>query len=169
MKQCKVESTRATPALIRRYVRPAPPRSLSHRSPALPPFTRRISPTNAVSTQLRRELGIPSLNASDVDRGLDRLTGRGYLGSGPAHAWFSSVVPNPAGEEGGAAVAGSKTVAAAATFHAFDLKFGTRALDFDDLVPTLLHPARYAAWETDWEGVRMDWSRCGDGAVFWIC
>lgn len=92
------------------------------------------------TSQLRRELRIPSLNLSDVGRGLDRLHGCGYLGTGPAHAWSSAAVP-------GGRVAQSAGVAAAtaAAKRAVDLAFRKRAMEFDQLVPLLLDPTRYIA------------------------
>ena len=85
--------------------------------------------------QLRRELGIPSLNASDVARGLARLNGSGYLGSGPAHAWSSSdAAPTPS--------AASSVMVVATAKRAVDLSLRKRAVDFDQLVPLLLDTAR---------------------------
>ena len=85
--------------------------------------------------QLRRELGIPSLNSSDVARGLARLNGSGYLGSGPAHAWSSSdAAPSCSASAAAAAVAAAK--------QAVDLSLRKRAVDFDQLVPLLLDTAR---------------------------
>eukprot|EP00903_Cladosiphon_okamuranus_P021748 g19996.t1 len=88
--------------------------------------------------KLRRELRVPALNAADVTRGLARLTGSGYLGSGPAHAWSSSGVVSPA--SGHAAV-----VALAGAKRAVDLSLRKRAVEFDQLVPLLLDPPRCAS------------------------
>lgn len=82
--------------------------------------------------QLRRELGVPSVNASDVTRGLARLKDSGYLGSGPAHAWSSSE----------AISASSASATAAAAKRAVDLSLRKRGVHFDQLVPLLLDPAR---------------------------
>lgn len=68
-------------------------------------------------------------------RGLARLNGSGYLGSGPAHAWSSAeAVPTPS--------AGSAVVVVAAAKRAVDLSLRKRAVDFDQLVPLLLDTAR---------------------------
>lgn len=82
--------------------------------------------------QLRRELRVPSLHASDVTRGLARLKGSGYLGSGPVHAWSSS----------GAVSNVSASDAVTAAKRAVDLSLRKRAVDFDQLVPLLLDPNR---------------------------
>lgn len=95
------------------------------------------SPTNLVgyilhTSQLRRELDVPSLNTSDVTRGLARLSNSGYLGSGAAHAWSSS----------GAVSTSSASATVAAAKRAVDLSLRKRAVDFDQLVPLLLDAAR---------------------------
>lgn len=86
--------------------------------------------------QVRRQLGIPSLNASDVGRGVDRLNGTGYLGTGPAHAWTSSALPP------GAVGRTSWSDAAGAARRAIDASVRKRAVDFDELVPLLMDPMR---------------------------
>ncbi|CAM9211740.1 unnamed protein product, partial [Hapterophycus canaliculatus] len=85
--------------------------------------------------KLRRELRVPSLHASDVTRGLARLKGSGYLGSGPAHAWSSS----------GAVSTPSSSDVVTAAKRAVDLSLRKRAVDFDQLVPLLLDPNRCAS------------------------
>ncbi|CAM9822278.1 unnamed protein product [Ectocarpus sp. 4 AP-2014] len=82
--------------------------------------------------KLRRELVVPSLNTSDVTRGLARLSNSGYLGSGPAHAWSSS----------GAVSMSSASATVAAAKRAVDLSLRKRAVDFDQLVPLLLDTVR---------------------------
>ncbi|CAM9560352.1 unnamed protein product [Ectocarpus sp. 8 AP-2014] len=82
--------------------------------------------------KLRRELVVPSLNTSDVTRGLARLSNSGYLGSGPAHAWSSS----------GAVSTFSAPATVAAAKRAVDLSLRKRAVDFDQLVPLLLDTVR---------------------------
>ncbi|CBJ30496.1 similar to ankyrin 2,3/unc44 [Ectocarpus siliculosus] len=82
--------------------------------------------------KLRRELVVPSLNTSDVTRGLARLSNSGYLGSGPAHAWSSS----------GAVSTFSASATVAAAKRAVDLSLRKRAVDFDQLVPLLLDTIR---------------------------
>ena len=82
--------------------------------------------------QLRRQLGVPSLNASDVARGLARLKESGYLGSGPAHAWSSA----------GPVHASDPSAKAEAAKLAVDLSLRKRAVDFDQLLPLLIDPPR---------------------------
>lgn len=83
-------------------------------------------------SQIRRALKVPSLNASDVTRGLACLSGTGYLGSGPAHAWSSS----------GSVLATSTSAVVVEAKRAVDLSLRKRAVEFDQLVPLLLDPAR---------------------------
>lgn len=89
---------------------------------------------------MRRELGIASLNKLDVERGLDRLKGSGYLGSGPAFAWSSSAPPPAIEARDDASQAA--VVALAAAKRAVDLPFRMRSVDFDQLIPLLLDPVR---------------------------
>lgn len=102
--------------------------------------------------KMRRELGIPSLNASDVERGMERLKGSSYLGSGPAHAWSSSTAvlnagmrANPSEARAGgntAAEAEAKEKEKAEAKRLVDLPLRKRAVDFDQLLPLLLDPVR---------------------------